>query len=84
MPSFVLWCCGKAVQALRIVARTTSCFRTRIIFSFRNLSKTPYLYTWLSNFCTQLLHSRFVIFSSINQYLSALSTAPTITITTYI
>jgi hypothetical protein len=76
--------CGKTVDGLWVVTGTTLGFSTAGSLGTLGLFTTPALYTTLSNFCTQLLHNHFVLFSPVNQYLSAFSTAPTITITTYI
>ena len=76
--------CGKPVHAVFIATSKTLCFGIPAHQVPKSLFTTNYLSTKLSNFCTQVLHITKRIFPSVKDYLYPFSTAPTITITTYI
>jgi len=76
--------CEQSVDSMGIAGGTTLGFHTHQPAGPKGLFTTTNLCQSLSKFCTQLLHSRLVLFTSVNKYLSAFSTTPTITITTYI
>jgi hypothetical protein len=84
MPKNMSLYCGKPVHPVFIATSKTPGFNTPNTPNPKSLFITSDLSTKLSNFCTQLLHIIKAPFLPVKIYLYPFSTAPTITITTYI
>lgn len=84
MPKNMLLDCGQPVYGIVISCALLDGLYLHQNRNIKNLFTTTKLYSKLSNFCTQLVNTQIVNFTPVNQMLCSLSTAPTITITTYI
>lgn len=83
MRNYMSWYCGLSVHKFTVAMWMN---RKVIPASHRNKkigNLQEILYIRLSTVCTQLTHSIFSVFQSVNQWLYTLSTGPTITTNIY-